>query len=323
MNAALLVLCLVILILLLAVLILMVHQFRENDGMQQELIRRSQESIRASASHDQKISQDFDILLNQMQTVARHQSGSSQVLDWMQSQVDGMAKIMTNTKARGNWGEYQLESLLSLYAGENPSVFDTQVQLENGKIADAVLHLPGTKQVLCIDSKFPMENYRRMCENPQDAEFYEKNFRLNMKKHIDDVADKYITDQTLNSAVLFVPSEAIYEYICGSCPDTLDYALSRHVLLTSPTTLAGTVFTLLASTRDFYRASHLREIEKGLLALKEDVERLETRLEKARRGLDSASSALSLAETSARSLSKRYDQVLSGKDTNYAERTER
>ena len=116
-----------------------------------------------------------------------------------------------------------------------------QYTLPNGKIADCAFHLPDTNKVLCIDSKFPMENYLNLQE---DMDTYLRPFKMNMKKHIDDVANKYINIDTMPYALLFVPSEAIYQFVCAKCDDLFTYALQKHVMLVSPTTLVAEVMTL-------------------------------------------------------------------------------
>ena len=193
--------------------------------------------------------------------------------------IDGMHEInviMTNTKKRGTFGEYQLYHILSLYCGDNQHIYEEQYHLSNGKIGDAALHLPGNTKVLIIDSKFPMENYLKIVDNPKDIS-YQNEFKKNVKKHIDDISNKYITEETLEEAVMFIPSEAIYLYLCDECADLYDYAHNKKVLMTSPSTLMGVVFTLINITKDFNRSENIKEIEKQIIKLKSDTDRLDDR----------------------------------------------
>lgn len=178
--------------------------------------------------------------------------------------IDGMHEInviMTNTKKRGTFGEYQLYHILSLYCGDNQHIYEEQYHLSNGKIGDAALHLPGNTKVLIIDSKFPMENYLKIVDNPKDIS-YHNEFKKNVKKHIDDISNKYITEETLEEAVMFIPSEAIYLYLCDECADLYDYAHNKKVLMTSPSTLMGVVFTLINITKDFNRSENIKRNRK-------------------------------------------------------------
>lgn len=255
---------------------------------------------------------EWNQVINQIHLLQKEQMYSSKSIEIMEKNIRDMNRVMTNTKQRGNWGEYQLEHLLSLYAGQNPEVFEMQYTLNNGKIADAVFHLPNNSKILCIDSKFPMENYLEMIDDDENKEYYFRQLKQNMKKHIDDISNKYITTQTMNQAILFIPSEAIYQFVCAKCEDIMSYALKKHVFLTSPTTLVGITFTLIASTKDFYRASHLEEIEENLLLLQEDVVRLVTRSEKAEKSLESLANQFHGVSTSAKKIGNRIDKITGG-----------
>ena len=229
----------------------------------------------------------------------------------MEQDLKKMNLIFNNTKQRGNWGEYQLEYLLNMYASENKEVFQMQYPLENKKIADAILYTYD-HQILCIDSKFPMENYLKMIEDKENQEYYFRLFKNNMKKHIQDISQKYITPQTMNQAILFIPSEAIYQFVCAKCSDLFQEALSSHVLLASPTTLVGIVYTILSQTKDFYRQEHVEEIEKDLKVLLEDVNRLLQRSEKAQNNLNLLQDQFEMVHTSCKKIGKRIQKITEG-----------
>ena len=234
----------------------------------------------------------------------------------MEQDLKKMNLIFNNTKQRGNWGEYQLEYLLNMYASENKEVFQMQYPLENKKIADAILYTYD-HQILCIDSKFPMENYLKMIEDKENQEYYFRLFKNNMKKHIQDISQKYITPQTMNQAILFIPSEAIYQFVCAKCSDLFQEALSSHVLLASPTTLVGIVYTILSQTKDFYRQEHGEEIEKDLKVLLEDVNRLLQRSEKAQNNLNLLQDQFEMVHTSCKKIGKRIQKITEGEQDDH------
>lgn len=228
--------------------------------------------------------------------------------------IDGMHEInviMTNTKKRGTFGEYQLYHILSLYCGDNQHIYEEQYHLSNGKIGDAALHLPGNTKVLIIDSKFPMENYLKIVDNPKDIS-YQNEFKKNVKKHIDDISNKYITEETLEEAVMFIPSEAIYLYLCDECADLYDYAHNKKVLMTSPSTLMGVVFTLINITKDFNRSENIKEIEKQIIKLKSDTDRLDDRYGKVMKNLNTLEKSLKELEISKDKISKTINQAYDG-----------
>lgn len=228
--------------------------------------------------------------------------------------IDGMHDInviMTNTKKRGTFGEYQLYHILSLYCGDNQHIYEEQYHLNNGKIGDAALHLPGNTKVLIIDSKFPMENYLKIVDNPKDVS-YQNEFKKNVKKHIDDISKKYITEETLEEAVMFIPSEAIYLYLCDECADLYDYAHNKKVLMTSPSTLMGVVFTLINITKDFNRSENIKEIEKRIIKLKDDTDCLDDRYGKVMKNLSTLEKSLRELEISKDKISKTINQAYDG-----------
>ena len=148
------------------------------------LIQNKSKEVETSNSDSLILQKNFEYLLKQVQDVQRNQASSKVSLNQMEEYLYRMNMVMTNTKLRGNWGEYQLDMLLSVYCGQNPSIYSMQYTLPNGKIADCAFHLPDTNKVLCIDSKFPMENYMNLQE---DMDTYLRPFKMNMKKHIDDL----------------------------------------------------------------------------------------------------------------------------------------
>lgn len=272
-----------VMILLLAVVCFGLYLLiRRQDSLERKLVRErdlSKISLEALGSLDRKVD-----------SISQRTSASLETSRSLHQQMHSISEVMANAKRRGNFGEYQLEGIIRTCLGESPYLYSSQYHLKNGKISDGAFHLPGTERVLCIDAKFPMENFRRMQEDPDNREAWEKEFRRNLRKHIHDVASKYINEQTLDEAVLFIPGEGIYSWICSDGADLMEYALSEHVMLVSPTTLTGVVFTLLAATRNFYRAQNLSDIERkveilearaqALAAHSDRLSRLSMQLEK-------------------------------------------
>lgn len=307
------VLLVVLILCMIVLLIVIISNHRQNEIYQQALLKKSDESLLKNEWMDSQRKNQWDQVLEQVQYLQKEQILSSKSMENIEKDIFAMNQIMTNTKLRGNWGEYQLDILLSQYASENTKVYEMQYMLDNGKIADAIFRLPDTQKVLCIDSKFPMENYSKILENPGYEE-YEKLFKKNVKKHIEDISKKYITSQTTDYAILFIPSEAIYQYICAKCEDVVSYALINHVMLTSPTTLIGITFSLLASTKDFYRAHHLDEIERNLMSLQEDAYRLVDRANKASANLETLSKQFGMVSISANKIAKRIEDISKGEE---------
>ncbi len=225
----------------------------------------------------------------------------------MEEYLYRMNMVMTNTKLRGNWGEYQLDMLLSVYCGQNPSIYSMQYTLPNGKIADCAFHLPDTNKVLCIDSKFPMENYMNLQE---DMDTYLRPFKMNMKKHIDDVANKYINMDTMPYALLFVPSEAIYQFVCAKCDDLFTYALQKtcYVGISNYTCSGSDDFTI--KYKGFLsHKPYGRNRTKYFVALQEDANRLVERSVRAEKTLETLATQFHAVSISAQKLSSRMTKM--------------
>ncbi len=205
-------------------------------------------------------------------------------LDSMQGQVQGLNEsivglnnILNDKKSRGNFGEIRLQHILEAVFGDNESLWAKQVKLSNGKLVDFMIFAPEPIGQLCIDSKFPLENYLRM-ENEEDNIEYKKAFKADIKKHVDDISNKYIImDETANQAIMFIPSESIYSEIYANHEDLVTYSYKHNVWIASPTTLMAIVNILMAVIRDIKRNENSQEIQKELNKLKVEFDRFEVR----------------------------------------------
>ncbi len=238
----------------------------------------------------------------------RESLGMSDVkLNKLVSDIQDMNNIMVNTKRRGNFGEYSLYNILDNYLGNS---YEKQYTLSNHKIGDAALLIPGSEKVMIIDSKFPQENYLRIIKEESHESILE--FKRNVKKHIDDITNKYINEETTPQAIMYIPSESIYLYICEEHSDLIDYANNKHVLMTSPTTLMGVCMTLLQLTKDYRRSENLENVEKEIIALKKDIDRLVERNEKIQRTLNTLDKQYTDMTISVNKVAKRVTNAYEG-----------
>ena len=219
-------------------------------------------------------------------TTMKEQAQASEVTKDIQARVSAMNDVMVNKNSRGSWGEYQLEFLLSIYLGQSRAIFETQYPLSNGTIVDAAMHLPNTNKVLPLDSKFPLDSYSKILKanslgDKQLESRMSSLFISDVKRHINDIRNKYVVaPEAVGQAVMFVPSEAIYTYICSSSTDLLDYALSNSVLICSPTTLIGVTSTVVSATKEFEQVQNMDEIIELMSRIGQDAIRLEDRANK-------------------------------------------
>jgi len=141
--------------------------------------------------------------------------------------------FLKSPKLRGNIGEQILRDLLEQYLPRQN--FSLQYQFSEGQIIDAVLKT--NQGIIPIDSKFPMESFRKiMRDNPEEKERFKREFIRDIKKHIDDISKKYILphEGTVDFALMYVPSEPIYHEITLNQPEILDYGYNKKVYFVSP-----------------------------------------------------------------------------------------
>ena len=194
------------------------EQLDDQDENGKTLLLKSQETASTLLS----LSQQFQTLNSELHILSKGSFRNSETMNEMARSLNEVQRVMVNKKARGNWGDYQLEWLLESYLGLSSSIYERQYLLDNGMIADIAFHLPGATDVLVLDSKFPMENYLQIINNEGQKvleEKYSQLFKTNIKKHIKDISKKYLTEQTTPIAIMFIPSEAIYTYILSEYPD--------------------------------------------------------------------------------------------------------
>ena len=304
--------CLLIIYLLFNVLQKLNNEHRF-DRIEQGLLNNRHELTENKAVNNH-LTKNYQAILKELMKTRESLSVSDAKLNALSKNIANMNEVMVNTKKRGTFGEYQLYYLLSMYLGENTGIYEKQYTLPNHKIGDAALHIPGSELVVIIDSKFPSENYLKLVDDPEDHQA-EVDFRNNIRKHIKDISEKYIIKAvTTEEAIMFIPSEAIYLYICQNESQLMEEAHRAHVLMTSPSTLMGVCMTLLNITKDYHRSLHLEEIEKALIALKEDSDRMMERYEKVARTSATLTKQLDEMHTSMKKIDASIHHFYDGKE---------
>ena len=207
----------------------------------------------------------------------------------LSSDVLSLQDILSNKQTRGAFGEIQLNDIVGKALPRDS--YALQHTLPNGKRADCLIHLPNPPGPIVIDSKFPLEAYEAMLASETEAELKAgiQAFKTSVRKHINDIADKYIIEgDTADGALMFLPSEAIYAELHAKFPDLVQEGFSKRVWIVSPTTCMATLNTMRAILKDARMREQAGEIRKALRNLHRDVEivgeragKLETHLRQA------------------------------------------
>lgn len=242
-------------------------------------------------------------------------------IDEAQKKIDGLSQdivslqsILTDKKTRGIFGEVNLKHILASVFGENNKhIYELQYKLENGTIVDCMVFAPSPLGKIAIDSKFPLENYQAMV-NKKNSEMVRANaerlFKLDMKRHIDSIASKYIVPGvTTDQAILFLPAEAIFAEVNAYHQDIIDYAYRKKVWITSPTTLISTLTTIQIIIKNIERDKYASLIEQELQLLGIEFKRYKERWDKLYRNIETVSRDVKDIHTTTNKITKQFDSI--------------
>lgn len=231
-------------------------------------------------------------------------------IEELTAEVSGLQNILSNKQARGAFGESQMQALIEQFLPARSYTF--QHTLSNGKRVDAVIHLPGEHLNVAVDSKFPLESWKRMveAENTKSAAAARAQFGRDCRTHLRDIADKYlIPGETHDVALMFLPSEAIYAELHTTFQAVVDEGFNRRVMIVSPTTFMATLHTMRAVLKDAVMQEQTRIILKEVSILLKDTERLDERLTRALAQYRTLGKTLGEIETSAGKISSRSAKI--------------
>ena len=234
-------------------------------------------------------------------------------IESLSGEIVDLQSVLTDKKTRGVFGEVTLSYILTAVFGNGRKAYDLQKTLSNGLIADSVVYVPEPLGMICIDSKFPLENYQRMTDRSLDENARreaERLFKINVKKHIDDIASKYIiTGETSDQAILFLPAEAIFAEINAYHPDLVEYSYTKKVWIAGPTTLMSTLTIIQTVLRNIERDRYTQEIHQELGRLAVEFDRYRQRWGDLSKSIDKVSREVKDISTTTEKITKRFDTI--------------
>ncbi len=237
-------------------------------------------------------------------------------IDNLSMDILSLENILTDKKTRGIFGEVNLYLILKNIFGEkNDSIYQKQVKMSNGYIADSVIFAPKPLGTIAIDSKFPLENYRIMVDKKRSDEertIAYKKFKGDVKKHIDDISYKYIIDgETSDQAMMFIPAEAIFAEINAYHTDLIEYAYKKRVWMTSPTTLISTLTMILMIIQNIERDKYTSIIHEELNKLGVEFTRFKERFDKLSRSVITVNKDIEAFSNTTDKIKKKFDSISS------------
>lgn len=307
------------------------HQINETIDIKLTTLRtdneRKLEQIRHTVDEqlqqtlERRLGESFKLVSEQLTTVNKS-------LGEMRNLADGVGdlkRVLSNVKARGIWGEFQLHAILKeMLTSEQ---YDTNVATRKGsnERVEFVIKLPGstpkTHVLLPIDAKFPKEDYERLIDAQRNNEIDQidsirKAIRLRIRGEAKDISSKYINvPVTTDFAILFLPLEGLYAEVLQHPGFVEELQTKYRVTIAGPTTLMALLNSLQMGFRTLSIQEHSSEVWQILSKVKSEFVQFGVLLDKTKKRLDLASTDLSLASKR----SEKIQRTLVSVETNGAE----
>ena len=232
-------------------------------------------------------------------------------IDGLTTNVVSLQELLGDKRARGAFGEVQLEALVRNLMPATACEF--QATLPNGSRADCLLRLPPPTGTVAVDAKFPLENYHRMFDRELaegDRRSARSAFRADIRRHVDAIADKYILPGvTADGALMFLPAEAVFAEVHAYHPEVVAHAQVRRVWIVSPTTLMAVLNTARAVLKDVETRQQIHVIKDALGRLAKDFHRFDERMAALARHIEQAGRDVQEVHTSSRRISAQFEKI--------------
>lgn len=229
-----------------------------------------------------------DTLQSSTKTLNERLDNAARVIAQVSKEVGQMSELgqsmrdlqvfFQSPKLRGNIGEQVLKDLIAEAFPKGS--FYLQHTFKSGEKVDAAIKT--SAGILPIDSKFPMENFRRMttAKTKTERRTAKKDFARDVKKHIRDIAKKYILPEegTLDFAFMYLPSETVFYEVANNA-QLLEDARKQRIYPVSPNTLYVHLQTVLLSFEGQKIEARSRQVFRMLRAIQKDYEKTETVLQ--------------------------------------------
>jgi len=272
--------------------------------------------LQAGSKEDRKAL--LDSLQKNTQALNERLDNAARVISQVQRNIGEFSEIgrgmkdlqefLRSPKLRGNIGEQVLKELLTQFLPKQS--FSLQYTFKSGEKVDAAIKT--SAGIIPVDSKFPMENFRKMAGAKTDEEkkTWGKEFERDVKVHIDAISRKYILTEegTIDYALMYIPSESIYYEIVNNA-DLFDYAGSKRVLPVSPTTFYAYMRAILMSFEGQKIEAKAREILASLRAVQKDYTKVEDNLGVLQKHLNNAYNMMGSVITSFSQLGRKISST--------------
>lgn len=241
--------------------------------------------LQTGSKEDRKVL--LESLQNNTQALNQRLDSAARVISQVQKNIGEMSEIgrgmkelqefLKSPKLRGNIGEQILKEILGQMLPKQS--FHLQYTFKSGAIVDAAIKTGNG--IIPVDSKFPMENFRKLttARNDEEKKVLDREFEKDVRRHIDDISKKYILTEegTIDYALMYIPSESVYYEVVNSS-SLFDYAQTKRVLPVSPMTFYAYMRAILMSFEGQKIEQQAKKILQTIKAVQKDYAKVEDNL---------------------------------------------
>src|SRR3990170_8852269 len=228
----------------------------------------------------------------------------------LSSNMVSLQEILANKQARGAFGQLRMETIVK--DGLPKGSYTFQATLSNGKRPDCLLHMPNTKASVVIDAKFPLEGFEafRVARREEEKKEAARRVRVDVGRHVDSMAERYfIAGETQDTAILFVPSEAIYADLAEHFSDLVQKAHRARIVICAPNMLMLAVQTMQAILKDVQMREQAHLIQGEVAKLMDDMGRFRERVLDLQRHFGQANQDIEKILTSSERIAARGNKI--------------
>lgn len=252
-----------------------------------------------------RLNSSFKTVSEQLENVYKSLGEVKELSSGVTTNVSALNRVLTNVKARGTWAEVQLENILDQTI---PNMYIKNYSpTTNGEVVEFAIKIPsgenGDTIYLPLDSKFPMEDYIRLCDAAENADTQGLKDAHNAleKRVLAEAKDisKYIhIPETTPFAIMYLATEGLYAEIASSRSGIVEKIQNEYnILIAGPSTIVALLTSLSMGFKVVAINEKANEVRKLLSVTKVQYEKFGEILEKARKKIDDAGKTLDEAQS--------------------------